>query len=306
MRKTEREPTGIARRSVLQGVAALGGLGMVPASAVAEAGAATDPHTKDTYRAVADAIVPSTPELASELGEAHEPGALAIDLEEYLIWSFNNFHEVHVGLVDGALDTLVRAADLDADVGVVIRFEVNTGVLSGEFEVVVETEGGTFERTRANYPYAEAVALALDVVAAEFVARGKNRREPSLNERFPAGGVFTKLAPRDRLRVVESIIEGSVVDELDDALDDLLPHVGILKFVSFGLNAFVQFGYYSEWSGYGETKTDPPNERVLRREVQSHAQTGYPGPSPGYAALRDFPGDGVFELNEDGFAENEY
>ncbi|WP_129116987.1 hypothetical protein [Halegenticoccus tardaugens] len=300
------ERIGVSRRSVLHGLVGIGGAGAIPAAAVAEAGASTDPHTADTYRSIADAIVPSTPALADELGDEHEAGALDVDLEDYLVWSFNNFHEIRTGLADDVLDTVVRAADLDVDLGVVVRFEVRSSLLSSDYALTVETDEGTFERSSPNYPYAEAIGIALDVVAAEFVARGKNREAPRAVGEFPAGGIFARLAPRDRLRTIESIIDGGIVDDLDDVLDDVLPHVGILKFVAFGLNAFVHFGYYSEWSGYGGTKTDPPNERELVEDVQSHAQTGYPGPSPGYAALRDFPGDGVFELNEDGFTENDY
>jgi len=123
-----------------------------------------------------------------------------------------------------------------------------------------------------------------DLVAAEFVALGKNEDPVSPNEQFPGGGTFTRLSREDRLRCLWTIIDGGVIDTLDDLLSPLVPDAGILKYVVMAVNGLHGFGYYTEWSGYGDTKTNTPNEREMQTEpgsVQSHQQSGYPGPSRG-------------------------
>ncbi len=44
-----------------------------------------DPHTRVTLRAIANAVVPETPDLADELGPEHVPGGVAIVLEDFAI-----------------------------------------------------------------------------------------------------------------------------------------------------------------------------------------------------------------------------
>lgn len=44
-----------------------------------------DPHTTVTFRAVVDAVVPETPELAEEPGPDHVPGGLAVGLGEFVV-----------------------------------------------------------------------------------------------------------------------------------------------------------------------------------------------------------------------------
>jgi hypothetical protein len=109
---------------------------------------------------------------------------------------------------------------------------------------------------------------------------------------------------------------GDVIDNLRDQLfagpferdglaDKITDIPGFIKFQIMGVNAFSQLGYYSEWSGYGDTKTNCPSNREFNgvESVQSFAQTEYPGPARGYAALRDYPGD--LEKG-DTYTENEY
>ncbi|WP_089864357.1 hypothetical protein [Halogranum rubrum] len=157
-----------------------------------------------------------------------------------------------------------------------------------DFDLVVETATETTHRVLQNYPYAPAFTLVFDVVAAEFIALGKNEDAISRDRtEFPGGGTFTQLSREDRLRCLWSIVDGGVVDRLDDLLSPLVPDVGILKYVVMAVNGLHGFGYYTEWSGLGETKTNTPNERTLATppgEVQSREQSGYPGPQPGYAA----------------------
>ncbi|WP_178916179.1 hypothetical protein [Natronomonas gomsonensis] len=61
-------------------------------------------HTRGTFAALVDALVPETPDLADR-GDEHVPGGLAVGLEEEIIDRVNNFQEA-----DGAL----AAAGYDA------------------------------------------------------------------------------------------------------------------------------------------------------------------------------------------------
>lgn len=196
-------------------------------------------------------------------------------------------------LVDG-LDVTAEALEEHLTLGPVESYQVSfaddVDSASGpaDFELVVETANETTHRVLQNYPYAPAFTLVFDIVAAEFIALGKNEDAISRDRtEFPAGGTFVQLSREDRLRCLWTIVDGSVVDRLDDLLSPLLPDVGILKYVVMAVNGLHGFGYYTEWSGLGETKTNTPNERTMATppgDVQSRDQTGYPGPNPGYAA----------------------
>lgn len=276
----------------------------------------TDPHTRDVFRSIVDAIVPRTPALAEELGTEHEAGALDAEAEKYIIWDFDHFQEVRAETVTRAspsrfeteftpdvvnafveTDSLVSdVLDVSPDFGTLERFAVTVTNVPEEgpvdLDVVVETANGGIHEVMQNYPYAEGLAVVFELVAIEFVARGGNEQQPAVaREKFPAGGLFVRLAPRDRLRCLRSIIDGGMTDRLDDTIDTLLPTVGVLKFAVMGVFGMTTLGYYSEWPGYGETKTATPNERELQippGEVVSREQTGYPGPRPGYPAHRGF------------------
>ncbi|RBI58476.1 hypothetical protein DMJ13_26700 [halophilic archaeon] len=208
-----------------------------------------------------------------------------------------------VSLLD--LDTDGEALEEHLTFGPVERFVTSFDDLDdteegpAEFELLVETANETTHRVLRNYPYASAFTLVFDVVAAEFVARGENEDAVSRgDETFPAGGTFVQLSREDRLRCLWTIVDGGVLDRLDELLSPMVPDVGILKYVVMALNGLHGFGYYTEWSGYGETKTDTPNDRSLTTpagEVQSRDQTDYPGPAPGYAADWRHAVDGGFD-----------
>lgn len=51
-------------------------------------------HTRGTFAALVDAVVPETPELADR-GEEHVPGGLDVELEIAVIGRVNNFLETH-------------------------------------------------------------------------------------------------------------------------------------------------------------------------------------------------------------------
>lgn len=92
-------------------------------------------YTKRNVRAVVEALVPRTPEMAATHGPAYVPGGRDIALEEFVIESFNSYQEHH----HGRLSKLLRRVGI------------------------------------RNYPYAVFVAVLLDLVALELVCRRRNR-----------------------------------------------------------------------------------------------------------------------------------
>lgn len=302
--------SGIDRRTVLGGIAGFGGLWVSSSEALAESEFTeselfdTDPHTRDTFRGFAEAIVPETPELEDELGPESVPGALEIELEEYLIWTFNNFQEKWIDFTEFG-DVELETQQF-WHVGSVERIDVESVDRSDTFWVTVETEDEVIQTERPNYPHAEILSVVLDFVALELVFRFENEYWPWPNTDLPDGGMFCYLHRRDRLRAVQLLVNDGIFDKLEDAFGDVFPHIGMVEFISAALNGLAQLGYYTEWAGYGDTKTDPPNDREFDGDVLGYKQTGYPGRAAGYSELREFPGDGVFELGADGFRENDY
>lgn len=331
----------------------------------------TDPHTRDTYRAIVDAIIPETPQLEGELGPEHVPGGLEVELEKFLIWDFNHFHEIRLetlantgeldpvtenaptadqlelGLLpedeDSDLDALLEVEGIDTAVLDALLDDINglvddvTGVLEGigsellggllgdpdeiteehfeevldfgtlealevtidetldgeetspvDFSVFAQTANETVDTVIQNYPYAELFPIVFDIAATEFILLGENEDAIERGtEEFPGGGTFVQLSREDRLRCLWSIVDGGAIDRLDGLLEPIVTDVGILKFVVMAVNGLHGFGYYTEWSGYEDTKTETPTERALNvpaSEVQSRTQTEYPGPQPGQAA----------------------
>lgn len=254
------DPPEPPRRAVLGGLVGLSWLSLRPAGLPAgverpsespdspesdgDPAATADPHTEATFRAVADAMVPRTPDLADEMGdETQEAGGLAVDLEEFLLFAFNSY-----------------------------------------FPTTPATE-------EHNARGASSVAALLDEAATELLAEGENE-EPVDPTRFPGGGPFAGLSRRDRFRAIDRLerrefSRDSPTGE-DDAADLLTDYPGAVHFAMMGLNSFTVVGYYTEWAGYGDTKTAEPTEREFTGEVQSWKQTGYPGPARGYADLRGY------------------
>jgi hypothetical protein len=340
------EETSVTRRGVMKGVGGLAALSMsnttaAEAQEILESTLESDPHTVDTYRAIVDAILPRTPQLEDELGAVHVPGGLSVELEKFLIWDFNHFHEIRSetvaasGTTPGAgqtaqsrfevdldmrttesaleaisggnsvetLDVDLEAIDEHLDFGATDRYQVSFADLDSaedgpaSFDLSVTSDGETYHRVVQNYPYANAFPYAFDLAAADFLARGENEAQSSPNEQFPGGGTFVRLSRKDRLRCLWTIVDGGAIDRLDGLLSSFLPAVGLLKYVVMAVNGLHGFGYYTEWSGYGETKTADPSEREMQvdeSEVQSRTQTDYPGPADGYAADWRHAVDGGF------------
>ncbi|OYR79941.1 hypothetical protein DJ71_15795, partial [Halorubrum sp. E3] len=90
-----------------------------------------DPHTKVTFRAIGDAVMPETPGLAGELGPEHVSGGLAVDLDAFTVTYVDDGFQLglpHLGpqgnipiadpiahLLDSAALTLVERGDNERD-----------------------------------------------------------------------------------------------------------------------------------------------------------------------------------------------
>lgn len=139
--------------------------------------------------------------------------------------------------------------------------------------------------TLNNYyiPLAEPTETMLDVAADQLVFIGDNKRLLDFS-RFPGGGTFAALAPGDRFRALTLL--GQLKVYLADLQMPFRDNPGLVLSITIVLNRFTMMGYYSEWSGYGSTRLNTPNNRVLEYFPLSWKQVGYPGPSLGYRALR--------------------
>jgi hypothetical protein len=351
------------RRTVLQGMAAAGGAALTSGVALgdpgdeslssgAEGAGSADPHTTETFRAVADGIVPETPELAEEIGDEHRPGGLEVELEKFLLYSFNSFVPAYVepgGPVNTGLNLRFAeqfAATLDA--GAILL--VATGQNEDALDLQRFPLGGPFaklsrkDRFRA-IDLLEQQDLTIEsesllggdgVVGSLTGTLGVDDILGPLVDELTPGLDATKLDPvTDKLlnspvgvsldvltnQITEQLANtptsvGDLLDSIRDQLfaspaapdgfaDNVGDLPGFIKFQIMGLNAFSQLGYYSEWSGYGDSKTNCPSNRNFNgvENVQSFSQTKYPGPARGYAALRDYPGD--LEKG-DTYTENDY
>jgi hypothetical protein len=306
----------------MAGAAGMAGL-PVTLSGFAGAAVNADGHTLATYRAVADGIVPRTPKLGGE----QEPGAADVELEKFLIYNVNygsdlpsidqitgelaSSLEFDLPSATDALESLLERLESllgfsvtealgisrDDVFGALEGISLSVGEDSSVLTVEEDTSGdGTVETTRkeqATISIASIFAMLLDLFAVVFVWRGKNEDPPSTSPAFENGGFFTYLSGTDRARCLEYVID--ISDPLGGLEDELLPIPDILEKISVNLFVLSYFGYYTEWAGYGDTKTEPPTERELQvpsGEVQGHRQVGYPGPAKGYAAFRGFPIDG--------------
>lgn len=215
-----------------------------------------DPHTRVTFRAIADAVVPETPVLAEEIGPEHVSGGLAIELDEFAITYVDDgfqFGLPHLGpqgnipiadpiahVLDSAALTLIERGDNETD---------------------------------------PSLDRALSLLGPD---------DPSPATVEDAVGPFAKLSRRDRLRAISILDEFEI--EFSPTDDDLFElDAGLVGQLVIG---FMEMIYYSEWQGYDEF-TQPPSQRVHPNNpvaVQSWRQTGFPGFANGYAALRGYVG----------------
>jgi hypothetical protein len=210
-----------------------------------------DPHTRVTFRAVVDAVLPETPALGADIAPEHVPGGLAIDLDEFVISYIDNgfqFGLPHVG-PHGNLplaDPVAQALD--------------SAALT------------LLDRGENTVPSSDEHVYGL--------------LKPDETVRASAIGPFARLSRRDRLRAIAILDEVEITLSL--GAGDLFEFdAGLVGQLVVG---FTEMIYYSEWAGYDDFDR-PPSERVHPNDptaVQSWRQTGYPGFANGYAALRGY------------------
>ncbi len=243
---------------MLQALVAVGGTGFLsaPAQGLSESEASiTDPHTRATFRAAVDAVVPRTPELRT-LGIEHVPGGLSAGVDEYIITYVNDLFSL-------GLPTLGSLSDLRLA-------EILSAVLDlGAVKLIAL--GGNESAPKLSRALA---LLDLDGLVDPTDAL--------------AEGPFAKLSRQDRLRAL------AVFDDIEfDTAELPGPLIeGDGGLVAQLMVAFTELIYYSEWQGYTDI-TAPPSERDFTNDpsaVQSWRQTDFPGVADGHAAFRGYWG----------------
>jgi hypothetical protein len=132
------------------------------------------------------------------------------------------------------------------------------------------------------FPIASSSAEMLNIAAEQLVFLDRNIRMEF--SRYTGWNTFAVLPPLDRFRAL------TLLEDLRLNLS-ILPmpfqdNPGYILYTTSVLNRLALMGYYSEWSGYGSTRLQSPNQRTLEYFPVSWQQVGYPGPSLGYRALR--------------------
>jgi hypothetical protein len=132
------------------------------------------------------------------------------------------------------------------------------------------------------FPIASPSAEMLNIAAEQLVSLDRSIRMEF--SRYTGWNTFAVLPPLDRFRAL------TLLEDLRFHLSILpLPfqdNPGYILYTTSVLNRLALMGYYSEWSGYGSTRLQSPNQRTLEYFPVSWQQVGYPGPSLGYRALR--------------------
>lgn len=138
-------------------------------------------------------------------------------------------------------------------------------------------------------PLAIPTAEMLNIAAAQLVYMYKDYRISDYS-RASAWQIFSELSPIVQLQVVNLLLQP--IDYLSELPNPFQNDQGNIFFSIMLLNRLTMMGYYSEWSGYGTTRLEPPNQRILEHYPISWEQVGYPGPSLGYRI------SSVYTINE--------
>lgn len=262
------------RRTLVRSVGAAGGLSLLSAAAEAASDDEppvpdADPHTRLTYAAIVDAVVPRTPELREDLGDEHVPGGLETGIDAYLVTYANT-------LFAG----LGPAGDRTGN----LRLAEAVATIVEEAATELVARGANEDPPSPRYvedltDRSTTVGEAVDVAAA---------------------GLFPRLSRRDRLNAL-SLLDEKQLDTAALADGTPLPLFesdgGLIPTLVVG---FTEVVYYSEWQGY-EDITVPPSDREFTNDpdaVQSWRQTGFPGFADGYAAFRGYWGRPDSSLGE--------
>ena len=266
------------RRTVLRGIAATGGFTALPARGAGRPvdPGTTDPHTRATFAAAVDAIVPETPELESELGPEHVPGALETGVHDYMVHYVN---ELFAAGSPVSQEPNLRLAEL---VAALLDAAAAEAVARGE--ATPDPAVLTDLLSRIGEP-ADALGDPETLVAD--LRRGDVTGALGLGE-TAGGGTFALLAPEGRLRAL-SMFDDRELDTAELPGPLVEADLGLIPTLVVGFSEVI---YYSEWEGY-EDITRPPSEREHANDptaVQAWRQTGYPGFADGYAAYRGYWG----------------
>lgn len=164
-------------------------------------------------------------------------------------------------LADRGEEQVAGALDVDID-----------EMLTDAFNDLQEADEGLL--TLLGYdsvPLAPIISVLLDVAALELIVRRETEAGlQSPDGRF-AGGPFSRLGERDRLRAIRKLEE-----------DGLLADIGAVNYLAQSVLTVAQVAYYSDWGG----------------SEQGWEQAGYPGPADGYAVLMGYE---VEEFEEDDY-----
>ena len=125
-------------------------------------------------------------------------------------------------------------------------------------------------------PLAFPIAQLLNIASMQYlISQGGAVVDANESQRNTA---FSMLEPSNRFLVISQL----------EAYDTYYPDILIIQenpelISAIGsLNCYTMLGYYSEWFGYGDTRLESPNQRVLQFYPPSWEQVGYPGPSLSY------------------------
>lgn len=130
--------------------------------------------------------------------------------------------------------------------------------------------------TNFNIYLVNATAEMLNTAARQLIAPKKNT----------AVKIFAALDPVDRCRAL-ALLEQRQIDPAKLPLP-FRNNPGMAANMASMLIMLTASGYYSEWSGYGSTRLEPPEQRIIEHFPPGWQQVGYPGPSRGYRALRGY------------------
>lgn len=135
----------------------------------------------------------------------------------------------------------------------------------------------------STFGLANATARMLNIAAEQLIDRGENEH-PADSALASAHGMFAALQIKDRCRVI-SLLEHLQAD-LAGLPVPFYKNPGTVRAVVSILTMLGSAGHYSEWTGYGATRSGPPAARKLAQFPAGWQQVGYPGPAKGYHVLR--------------------
>lgn len=139
---------------------------------------------------------------------------------------------------------------------------------------------------------ANITASLLNEAARQLILKGENKK-PVDALAASEKGIFAALHTEDRCR---SIL---LLEQLEVNLANLpIPFRNnpgaVLATISI-ITMLATSGYYSEWSGYGSSRLETPEEREMEQFPAIWRQIGYPGPSMGYHGYRGHLSDNFTE-----------